>query len=326
MEKGTIDGRAGESDWWENAKVMRGAFRPRLIFLNNCKNITVQGINLKNSPSWTVHPYFSSDLMFLDLNLQNPSDLPNTDGIDPESCKNVIIAGVKFSLGDDCIAIKSGKIYMGRKYKVPCEKLKVYQCFMEAGHGAVTIGSEMAAGVYNVEVKDCIFLATDRGLRIKTRRGRGKDAVIDGVVFDNIQMKHVKTPFVVNCFYFCDPDGKTTYVQSKEKYPVDDRTPNIKSLIFKNIVSEDCHVAAAYFYGLPEQKIEEIVMENITVTYTDQPEADVPAMTCDIEPCTKQGIFAANVKKLTLKNVSIQGHTGEELILHGIDQFDNSNV
>ena len=67
-------------------------------------------------------------------------------------------------------------------------------------------------------------------------------------------------------------------------------------------------------------------MENITVTYTDQPEADVPAMTCDIEPCTKQGIFAANVKKLTLKNVSIQGHTGEELILHGIDQFDNSNV
>jgi len=323
--EGTIDGRAGDGDWWENAKVMRGAFRPRLIFLNNCKNITLQGITLKNSPSWTIHPYFSTDLMFVDLTLQNPADSPNTDGIDPESCKNVTIAGVKFSLGDDCIALKSGKIYMGKKYKVPCENIKIYHCFMESGHGAVTVGSEMAAGVYHVEVKDCIFQATDRGLRIKTRRGRGKDAVIDDIVFDNIHMKHVKTPFVVNCFYFCDPDGKTTYVQSREKYPVDERTPKIKKLNFSNIVCEDCHVAAAFFYGLPEQKIEQITMENITVAYTDQPQADVPAMACGIEPCVKQGIFAANVGMLSLKNVQIQGQIGEALKLEGIDEFHNKN-
>ncbi|HBY71622.1 MAG TPA: polygalacturonase, partial [Lachnospiraceae bacterium] len=158
-----------------------------------------------------------------------------------------------------------GKIYMGRKYKVPCEDIIIRQCYMEKGHGAVTIGSEMAAGIYQVLVEDCIFQSTDRGLRIKTRRGRGKDAVIDGIVFDHIRMKEVKTPLVVNCFYFCDPDGKTRYVQSKEAYPVDDRTPSIKKLTFTDIFCENCHVAAAYFYGLPEQKIEEVIMDHVTV-------------------------------------------------------------
>lgn len=322
--EGTIDGRAGDGDWWENPKVMRGAFRPRLVFLNQCSNIVMQGVQLKNSPSWTIHPYFSKDLIFLDLSIQNPPESPNTDGLDPESCKNVTIAGVKFSLGDDCIALKSGKIYMGRKHKIPCENIVIRQCYMEAGHGAVTIGSEMAAGIYHVHVKDCIFKATDRGLRIKTRRGRGKDAVIDGIIFDNIHMYDVKTPFVVNCFYFCDPDGKTVYVQSKEEYPVDERTPRMKALTFTNIICEDCHVAAAYFYGLPEQKIERITMENITVTYADAAKPDVPAMTCGIEPCLKQGVFAANIKNLSLKNVSIQGQSGEMLVLKGIDRIENT--
>lgn len=321
--EGTIDGRAGEGDWWKYPKGMRGAFRPRLIFLNNCHNIAIHGIGLMNSPSWTLHPYFSNDLTFLDLTIQNPPDSPNTDGINPESCKNVIIAGIKFSLGDDCIALKSGKIYIGRKYKEPSENIVIRQCYMEAGHGAVTIGSEMAAGVHHIEVRDCVFKATDRGLRIKTRRGRGEDAVIGGIVFDNIYMKNVKTPFVVNCFYYCDPDGKTTYVQSKEKYPVDDRTPRIKDLTFTNIICEDCHVAAAYFYGLPEQKIERIIMENVTVTFAKEAETDVPAMTCDIEPCSKQGLFAANIQNLSLKNVLIQGQIGEALILGDIDKVVN---
>ena len=321
--EGTIDGRAGEGDWWENPKVMRGAFRPRLLFLNRCSNITVQGIHWKNSPAWTIHPYFSNDLTFLDLDINNPTDSPNTDGLNPESCKKVRIAGAKFSLGDDCIAIKSGKIYMGRKYKVPCEDIIIRQCYMEKGHGAVTIGSEMAAGIYQVLVEDCIFQSTDRGLRIKTRRGRGKDAVIDGIVFDHIRMKDVKTPLVVNCFYFCDPDGKTRYVQSKEAYPVDDRTPSIKKLTFTDISCENCHVAAAYFYGLPEQKIEEVIMDHVTVTYAKEPKPEVPAMTCGIKPCIKQGIFAANIKKLFLRNVSIRGQIGEALILQEIDQVSN---
>lgn len=318
--KGTIDGRAFDGDWWKNAKVMRGAFRPRMLFLSHSKNITVQGIKITNSPSWTIHPYFSSQLQFIDLNVENPYDSPNTDGLNPESCKDVFITGIRFSLGDDCIAIKSGKIYMGKKHKVSCENITIRQCLMEHGHGAVTLGSEIAAGVKDVLVQDCLFRSTDRGLRIKTRRGRGKDSVINGITFDRIVMEHVMTPFVVNCFYFCDPDGKTEYVQSKEKCPVDDRTPMVDTLTFTNIICGDCHVAAAFFYGLPEQKIKNIIMRNVSIGFSNNPKSDVPAMMNGISSASKLGLFAANVEKLVLDQVTIKGQDGDKYILKGIDQ------
>ena len=319
--KGTINGNASKENWWKNPKVMEGAFRPRLFFISHCSDVTLQGVTCCNSPSWTLHPYFSNDLGFYNLTVKNPSDSPNTDGLDPESCKNVEIAGVCFSLGDDCIAVKSGKIYMGKKFKTPSENIHIRQCLMENGHGAVTVGSEMAGGVKNLVVEECLFSHTDRGLRVKTRRGRGEDAVLDNIIFKKIDMDHVMTPFVVNCFYFCDPDGKTDYVQSREKMPVDDRTPYVKHLIFEDINAKNCHVAAAHFDGLPEQKIEEIVMKNVAVTYAENPKRDVPAMSEGVEACSLKGIFARNVKKLTMQEVSVSGQTGEAVVLEGVDKL-----
>lgn len=319
--EGVINGNASKENWWNNPKVMRTAFRPRLFFLCGCRYVSLQGLTFMNSPSWTLHPFFSDDLRFIGVTVKNPADSPNTDGLDPESCKNVEILGVRFSLGDDCIAVKSGKIYMGKKYKTPCENLNIRQCLMENGHGAVTVGSEMAGGVIHMNVEDCLFRHTDRGLRIKTRRGRGKDAVLDGITFRNLTLDHVMTPLVVNSFYFCDPDGKTEYVQSREPYPVDDRTPSIKRLVFENMECTNCHVAAAFFDGLPEQKIEEIVMKNITVTYAADAKCDVPAMSEGVEKSAKRGMFARNIANLHLENVKIEGQSGEALELIGVDNL-----
>lgn len=320
--RGTINGNASKETWWKDPKTMNIAFRPRLFFISGCKNITLQGVTFRKSPSWTLHPYFSNDLRFVGLTVENPADSPNTDGLDPESCRNVEILGVRFSLGDDCIAVKSGKIYMGRKHKTPSENIHIRQCLMENGHGAVTLGSEMAGGVVNLTVEDCIFRHTDRGLRIKTRRGRGKDAILSNIVFRNLTLDHVMTPLVVNSFYFCDPDGKTPYVQSREVYPVDERTPQIKRMVFENLECTNCHVAAAYFDGLPEQKIEEIIMRNISVSYAEHPKFDVPAMTEGVEKSSKRGLFARNIAKLTLEKVHIEGQEGEALELIGVDELN----
>lgn len=320
--QGTINGNASKENWWNNPKVMNIAFRPRLFFINGCKDVTLQGVKFCNSPSWTLHPYFSSNLKFIGVIVENPADSPNTDGLDPESCKDVEILGVRFSLGDDCIAVKSGKIYMGRKHKTPSENIHIRQCLMENGHGAVTLGSEMAGGVVNLVVEDCIFRHTDRGLRIKTRRGRGKDAILSNIIFRNLTLDHVMTPLVVNAFYFCDPDGKTSYVQSRDPYPVDDRTPSIRKMIFENMECTNCHVAAAYFDGLPEQKIEELVMRNITISYAENAKCDVPAMSEGVEKSSKRGLFARNVAKLTLENVKIEGQVGEAYELIGVDELN----
>lgn len=314
--KGTINGNASKENWWNNPKVMNVAFRPRLFFISHCQGITLQGVKFCNSPSWTLHPYFSNELKFYNLSVENPSDSPNTDGLDPESCRDVEIAGVRFSLGDDCIAVKSGKIYMGKKHKTPSENIRIRQCLMENGHGAVTLGSEMAGGVINLTVEECRFSHTDRGLRIKTRRGRGEDAILDGIAFRKIQMDHVMTPFCANSFYFCDPDGKTAYVQSREKMPVDERTPYIKRMEFSDIDAKNCHVAASYFEGLPERPIEEIVMRNVSISFAKDARTGVPIMSDGVEPCSKRGLFAKNIKVLVLDHVTIEGQVGEAMELH----------
>ena len=130
------------------------------------------------------------------------------------------------------------------------------------------------------------------------------------------------TPLVVNCFYFCDPDGRTEYVQSRERYPVDERTPAIKKMVFENMECTNCHVAAAYFDGLPEKKIEEIHMENIHFDFARDPKSGVPAMSNGVTECSRRGIFAPNVSKLVLKNVSVTGQNGEDLELVGVDSVE----
>ncbi|MGI5988698.1 MAG: glycoside hydrolase family 28 protein [Lachnospiraceae bacterium] len=318
---GTIDGGAGKNDWWKDVRTRNIAWRPRLVFLNDCRRVVFQGVTLQNSPSWTMHPYFCRDIRFLGITVHNPADSPNTDGIDPESCTGVQVIGTRISVGDDCIAIKSGKIYQAQKYQMPTSGVRVENCLMRDGHGSVTVGSEIAAGVRDVRVKNCEFVNTDRGLRIKTRRGRGELSVLTDIRFENITMDHVKTPFVVNSFYYCDPDGHTEYVGTQEALPVDARTPSIGKLVFRNIVAENCEYAAAWIAGLPERRIEEIVMDGIHVTFAGDAGTGVPAMMEGCSAVSRAGLVISGVEKLTLRDVSVKGCKGDERIFRGIGQI-----
>lgn len=320
--EGIIDGNAGNSDWWVDVRTRRIAWRPRGVFLNKCKNIVLQGVTVTNTPSWNLHPYFSENLRFIDLKLINPKNSPNTDGCDPESCKNVDIIGVYFSVGDDCIAIKSGKIYMGRKFKKPSEKFNIRNCSMNFGHGAIVLGSEMSGGIKDIEVSQCLFNQTDRGLRIKTRRGRGKDAIIDGIVFKNIKMQDVLTPLVINMFYYCDPDGHTEYVYSKEKLPVDERTPYLGKFKFVDIDCENVNVAAGTFYGLPEQPIDSIDIENVSFNYSNNPKEGIPAMMDGLDPMKGKGLIFSYVNKVNINNVTFIGLKEKEYETTDVNEFN----
>jgi polygalacturonase len=184
----------------------------------------------------------------------------------------------------------------------------------------VVLGSEAAGGIKDLTVRDCDFRRTDRGLRIKTRRGRGTAAVNEGILFTNIHMDHVLTPFVVNAFYFCDKDGKTDYVQSRKALPIDERTPGFGALEFRDIVATNCAAATAYITGLPERKVSKLVFDDVKVSFDSDAEPSVPAMACGVEPVLHQGIIAQNVERLVLRNVDIEGQTGDELQLTNVDE------
>ncbi len=317
--RGVIDGNAQNSTWWNDVKA-RKIGRPKLVFLNHCENVLFHGVLGKNSPSWHFHPFFCKNVDFFDVAVEAPKDSPNTDGTDPESCDGVRYIGVRFSVGDDAIAIKSGKMYMGARYKTPAIRHTVRNCLMEYAHGAMVLGSEMSGGIKELSVSQCWFSHTDRGMRIKTRRGRGKYGVIDGVEFSNIYMDNVMCPFVINMYYFCDPDGHEEIVWSKEPHPVDDTTPYLGRFTFRDITCADCEWAAGWFYGLTEQPVGSVTLENVTFTLKPDASSGRPAMMDHIGEVSKRGLYFNCVRKVRLKNVTISGQEGDEVTALNVDE------
>lgn len=212
--QGTLDGNADNTNWWRwkwtqkddvtalcglgdsNIPVKDRLFgdghklRPNMIQPYRCKNILIEGVTIKNSPMWHIHPVLSQNITVKDVTVVGHG--PNNDGCNPESCRNVLIEGCYFDTGDDCIAIKSGRNTDGRRVNVPSENIVVRNCTMKDGHGGVVMGSEISGSVRNVFVEDCLMDSPnlDRGLRIKTNSVRG--GVVENVFMRNVTMLQVK--------------------------------------------------------------------------------------------------------------------------------------
>lgn len=318
--KGIVDCQAQESDWWENHRVKRIARRPKGIFLHTCENVTLEGITVCNTPSWNQHPFYSKNLRYLNLKLLNPANSPTTDGIDPESCDNVLIVGTRISVGDDCIAIKSGKLGFARKYRTPSSHITVRNCLMEYGHAGVTIGSENSGGVKDVLVTNCLFRMTDRGLRIKSQRGRGNLAVIEGITFRNITMEDVKSPFVINAFYKAGNDEMDERF-IRTPLPVSDLTPRFLDFCFENIRCQDVSYGAGFFLGLPESMLGRVTLKNISISYKEDAQAGEMAMTAWKETFCKAGFVCENLEELVLDNVTFDTPPSEKFIFRNVNHL-----
>lgn len=315
--QGCIDCNAQSGDWWHQHRVKQIARRPKGIFLHTCENIALEGITVCNTPSWNQHPFYSGNLKYINMTLLNPADSPTTDGIDPESCDNVLIAGVRISVGDDCIAIKSGKIDFARKYRTPSSRITIRNCLMEYGHGGVTLGSENSGGIEDVLVTNCIFRQTDRGLRIKSQRGRGNLAVIRDITFRNIRMDDVKSPFVINAFYKAGNDAiDERFI--REYREVTDLTPVFKEFTFEDIICENVSYGVGFFLGLPESELEKVTLKNITVSYKPDASPGEMAMTAWREEFRHIGFVCENVKLLELDHVHFKNEPIQKFILRNV--------
>lgn len=323
--EGEIDCLAESGDWYVNHRVKRTAWRPRGIFFNRCKNVLMQGVTVKNTPSWNIHPYFCENVKLYNLSLLNPPEMPTTDGIDPDSCNGVEIAGVDISVGDDCIAIKSGTLETAKYYKTPCKNVEIRNCLMRDGHGGVVFGSELSGGIEDIKVTQCLFCGTERGLRIKTRRGRGRVGKCDGIEFSHIKMENVKVPFVVNMYYnMGDENGHSEYVWTTEKLPVDERTPEVGAFTFKNMTCTGVEYCAGAFYGLPESPVKSVTFENVSFSYNNDCEAGFPDMREKNEAVKNIGLDMRYVGKVTLKNVKFEGQSGDEVLLQSVEKYKRS--
>ncbi len=303
--KGTVDGQG--SFWWKPFREKTLQYpRPYLVCFADCRDVTLEGVTLTNSPCWTVHPLRCENVLLKGLNIKNPYDSPNTDGIDPNCCRNVRIEDCTIDVGDDCIALKSGT--EDTPVRMPCEEITVSGCRFLHGHGGVVLGSEMSGGVRNVYVKDCYFANTDRGVRLKTRRGRG--GAVENVLLEDLTMEGVMCPFVFNMYYFCGKDGKLKRVWDKAAYPVDETTPALRNVTIQRVKAENCTACAAFFYGLTERPVEGVTFRDITVTMDENGEAAAPAMMNDCPVMKQGGLFLRSAVGVRFENVKIENVQG----------------
>jgi polygalacturonase len=185
--------------------------RPTFIEPYRCKNVLIEGVTVTNAPFWVLHPTLSTNVTI--RGVKTIAHGPNTDGCDPESCRDVLIEDCVFDAGDDCIALKSGRNEDGRRVNVPVENVVIRRCQMKAGHGGITVGSEMSGGARNVFAEQCRLDSADleRGLRLKTNSARG--GYIESVFLRDIEIGNVQlAPIEIDLLYASETGSFTPVV------------------------------------------------------------------------------------------------------------------
>ncbi|MHB9294101.1 Glycosyl hydrolases family 28 [Hollandina sp. SP2] len=280
--------------------------RPPLIQFYKCTDILLDGITLTNSPFWTLHPLFCDTLTLRNLVIANPPDAPNTDGMDIDSCRNVCIAYCQVSVGDDGIALKSGSGEDGIRADKPTAAVLVHHCTVRDGHGGIVIGSETAGGIFDVTVEDCVFIGTDRGIRIKTRRGRGGQ--IHDLRFRNLTMENNLCPLAINMYYRCGTDLASGLFSLKPE-PVGPGTPSIKNICISGIQARGCRASAGFIAGLPESPVKHLYISDSDLC-TDEMSGvspDESDMFLGLPPVNEKSFRLLHVEDMQFTDVRVRG-------------------
>ena len=209
-----------------------------LIQFNNCSNVLLEGFTTRNSPFWNTHLLYCKNVTVKNATFQNPQDGVNGDGLAIDSCDGVKVSDCTFDVNDDCLCFKSGIGKDGMRVNKPCQNIVVKNCKMLRGHGSVVMGSETAGGIRNIEISDCVFNGNDRGLRIKSRRGRA--GTVENITLNNITMNGVGCPIVMHLYYECGAKPEEiAAISDRNPRPVTDTTPCIRNIKITNVTADN---------------------------------------------------------------------------------------
>ncbi len=310
---------------WESVKTY---LRPVLIGLKNCENVLLEDVLFQNSPCWNIHPLMCRNVIIDNITVRNPAYSQNGDGIDIDSCEDVLLINSSFDVGDDAICIKSGKDEDGRRRARPCRNLIVDNCTVFRGHGGFVVGSEMSGGVENISVTNCRFLGTDVGLRFKSCRGRG--GVVRNIYVENIVMTDIPAePLLFDLHYGGKSALEAAEAGEKAEYdiayvPADETTPEFREIHIRGIV---CNGAgrAMYFNGIPEKNIHGIKVSDCHIVsekgadirYSD----GVELTNVNIRQSEGCGYVFANSRNVTVEDCTDSSGRNPEIF-----QYNNENI
>lgn len=224
--------------------------RPSFVQFIRCRRVLIQDVSILDGPQWTVHPVYCQDVIVRRIHIHTTGH--NTDGLNPDSCRNVLIEDSTFFTGDDCVAVNAGLNEDGWRVGIPSENIVIRRCTMTGGHGGVVIGSAISGGVNHVCAYDCDISGTMQGLRLKSMRGRG--GTVENIWFRDIRIHNVSHQAVqINMFY------EFSTVMPKTKVP-----SVFRNIHYQGICGQGA-CAGIELKGLPEQHLYGISMEDVNL-------------------------------------------------------------
>ncbi|KAI4369870.1 hypothetical protein MLD38_018268 [Melastoma candidum] len=274
---GTIDGQG--ASWWQKFHGGKLKYtRPYLVEFMYSDGIQISNLTLLNSPSWNVHPVYSSNILVQGITILAPVKSPNTDGINPDSCKNVRIEDCYIVSGDDCVAVKSGWDEYGIQFGMPTEQVVIRRLTCVSPYSAtIALGSEMSGGIRDLRAEDILAINTESGVRIKTAVGRG--AYVKDIYVRRMTMHTMKWAFKMDGDYKSHPD--THYDPNA--------LPEIANINFRDMVGENVSIAAR-FDGIPGDTFSGICIANVTLSMAAKSKkypwtcTDIEGMTSGVRP------------------------------------------
>ncbi|XP_028072415.1 probable polygalacturonase [Camellia sinensis] len=255
---GTIDGKGAY--WWDKFKTNQLKYtRPYLIEIMYSQQVQISDLTLINSPSWHVHPVYSRDIIIQGLTILAPTDSPNTDGINPDSCSNIRIEDCYIVSGDDCIAVKSGWDQYGTSFGMPTQHLLIRRLTCISPDSAViALGSEMSGGIQDVRAEDIIGINSQSGVRIKTAVGRG--AYVKDIYVKGMKMYTMKYVFWMTGNYGSHPDKGF----DPKAFPV------IQNINYRNIFAQNVSMPAD-LEGIQDHPFTGICISNANINLSAKP-------------------------------------------------------
>ena len=267
--------------------------RPDFIRPVESKNILIEGIHILSSPMWVLHILYCENVVIRNVIVESFPGA-NTDGVDIDSSRHVRISDSYFDTGDDAICIKSGKDADGLRVNRITEDVAITNCTIHRGHGAVVLGSETSGGIRNVVASNIVSQGTDRGIRIKSTRGRG--GLLENIRFDNWVIEDTPNPAI----------EVTNYYTRAPEEPVSVRTPVFRNFAISNVTINRCKTAVS-IEGLPEMPVEGLRLTDIVAT-------------------AQEGLRAFNTKGLELHNVRINPQGGIPFLIRDSSELDLDGV
>lgn len=283
----------------------RRGLRPSFVQPWKSTNVLVEGVTLTNTPMWTVHPVYCENVVVRNVSIST-LEAPNGDGVNPDSCRNVLVEYCYFETGDDAVPIKSGLNEDGRRVGEPSENIVVRHINardVRTGSGGVVIGSETSGDVRNVYVHDCLFEGTDRGIRLKSERGRG--GVVENLVVRDVEMREVANQAInINSFY---SGGEAT-----------GPAPLFRDIDIRNVRVFGA-AAGVELIGLPEEWIQNVRLENLELVTDEGVRCTrVDGMTISDTSVRTGGrpVELEDCRDATLRGLQVEG-AGPALVLRG---------